>query len=140
MSEKKYQDEDLLRELYWEDDLSHSEIAEELGCSRQLITHYFREYGIESRDKSEAVKKGKENRFEWDDEEKFRELYWDEGLSQQEVADELGISRETVKRRFKKYDIDTRSLKEAHRVNGNMGVSHRFDSTGYERIDVWMVR
>jgi IS30 family transposase len=42
----------------------------------------------------------------------LRAKYWDEGKSQVEIAEELGVSRVTVFRWMKKHDIETRSYSE----------------------------
>ncbi|MDF9748384.1 HNH endonuclease signature motif containing protein [Natrinema salsiterrestre] len=49
----------------------------------------------------------------WHDEETLRELYYDEGLSTDEIGKELGCAGRTVRDWFDKLDIDTRSQAEA---------------------------
>lgn len=44
-----------------------------------------------------------------DDPALLKELYWGENLYQHEIADRLGVSERQVRRRFNKYDIDTRN-------------------------------
>ena len=47
-----------LRELYWEEDLSHAEIAELKGCTYQSVVSAMRTRSIPSRSISEAIKLG----------------------------------------------------------------------------------
>jgi len=44
----------------------------------------------------------------WEDEEKLRRLYRNEGLSCNEVGQRLGCSRSTIQRKLEKYDIEKR--------------------------------
>jgi len=45
----------------------------------------------------------------WRDEETLRELYFEEGMTQQEIADELDCGGPTVSQWFQRHDIETRS-------------------------------
>jgi len=46
----------------------------------------------------------------YDDPEKIRELYHGRGMSQTEVADELGCSKPTIRKRMKKFGIEIRDV------------------------------
>jgi hypothetical protein len=44
----------------------------------------------------------------WHDKDTLAEMYWDEEMSHQEIADEFGVSRAAIQKRFRRYDIETR--------------------------------
>lgn len=52
----------------------------------------------------------------WKDEDRLRELYWDGGLSQTDLADRFGVSQRTIQYWMDKFGIETRSPGEALRV------------------------
>lgn len=144
-----WRDEQLLRELYIERELSQREIATELGCSRKTVGNWLDRFGI-NRERpwrnperlSELRQQGLSlseigerlgtcqsnisrwmREFDldtsrlssdepWHDEERLRELYWEEELDMQEIAEELGCSRITVQEWMDKLDIETRSVIE----------------------------
>lgn len=52
----------------------------------------------------------------WRDESRLYDLYWEDGLDQGEIADELGCSRSTVKKWFNKHGLETRTQSEVVRL------------------------
>lgn len=56
----------------------------------------------------------------WRDEETLRRLYWDEGLSMQQIADKLGCTNQTITYWMKRHDIDRRDIWEAHIADDNI--------------------
>ena len=75
--------EHLVYRLYFDEEKTQREIAKELGIERQRIISIFREKGWESRPAAPR-------REEANPDEVYR-LYFQEGLSQREVAEELGL-------------------------------------------------
>ena len=55
--------------------------------------------------------------------EKLRQLYWGEELSQRQIADHLGMSNSKLLYKFRKHDIETRSVGEGKRLQHKTGVS-----------------
>lgn len=91
--------EDRLRELYWDQKLSQSEIGDELGYEQTTIGNWLREYGIETRSPSEYVEPPVSK-------EKLTELYVEEGLGSRTIAEKLDIGRNTVQRWRDRFGID----------------------------------
>lgn len=50
-----YKDEDLMRRLYLQNEMSQAEIAERLGCANSTVSNWLDEHGIEKRSRSEAA-------------------------------------------------------------------------------------
>lgn len=51
-----YKSPRILREMYWDDEMSQGEIAEELGCSQSAVRDWMGKHGIRTRRLSEAQK------------------------------------------------------------------------------------
>lgn len=60
MSDKKYKDEDLLKRLYWNEEMSIYDIADKLNVSYKTIYNYMEKFEIKRRSLSEA-QEGKKN-------------------------------------------------------------------------------
>jgi IS30 family transposase len=60
---KPWRDEEKLRELYHEKEYSQYEIAEELGCGQNTVKKAMQRHGIETRGRSEAIKKAKQKKY-----------------------------------------------------------------------------
>ncbi|MFX1367437.1 MAG: sigma factor-like helix-turn-helix DNA-binding protein [Promethearchaeota archaeon] len=104
-SEAKEADEtrENIHRMYFEEGMTHSEIAEELGYkSTKPIQRVFREEGWKAR-------AGKAT----DIEEDVRRLYFHEGLSQREVTEELGLkSVKAIRRVFEEQGWETRPKRD----------------------------
>jgi len=118
MGEHPWHDENVLRELYFEEGLNQYEIADRLGCKQVTIAKWFKKHEIDTG--WEAVEKLR-------DEQWLREKYLEEGLSQYEIADILDCGQMSVSRWCKKYGIETR------KANFEKHGSHHFID-GYERF------
>jgi transposase len=104
-----YRDEDWLREKYHEEELSKQVIADHCGVTESTIQHWMNKFGIEARDLSDAQRARNERRDEpYMDEERLRELYWERGLTQREMADRLDCSQLAVQNWMNHYDIQLR--------------------------------
>jgi len=51
-----WRDEERLRRMYWEEEMSSQDIADELGCSYGAVLRWMDKYGIPRRDRIEASK------------------------------------------------------------------------------------
>lgn len=105
MSEKPLCDQDQLRKLYHEECLSKSEIAEKLGVSTTTVHRRMETYGIDSRSPWEA------RRIDID-ESTLIELYVEQEMGLEEVAEELEVSPSTVRKRMVEYGIERRDVGE----------------------------
>jgi transposase-like protein len=101
---KPWQDEDTLRRLYHDQELSQSEIAEELGTEQGTVSWWMDKLGIETRDTWDHHH---DDRL-WRDEERMRALYIDERMTAHEIADEFGCSSKTVLNWLNRHGIETR--------------------------------
>lgn len=91
---REYHDEQLLRELYVEQGLSSMDIAERFDVSDTTIRENLKRYGVKVRSTQEShrIKAPKELR----NADKLRELYHNEGLTNAEIANRLGVTDSTV--------------------------------------------
>ena len=89
-----------LQRMYWDENMSQSEIGKAIGVSNVSISNWMKEYGIYIRTYSEARSIGilKED---------LERMYCDEQMTQEEIAKEIGVSTGTVSSRMQKYGIDT---------------------------------
>ena len=72
----------------------------------------------------------------WQSEAVLRELYWEDELTQQEIADELGYGHRTVRRWMDRLNIDLRSRSERRRLDhSKQPASFSLGSYGHERWD-----
>lgn len=86
-----WRDEDLLKQLYVEQELTQQQIAAKLGCNRRTIHNWMQEFGIESREQGPANPTEPHQKREV-----LERLYVEQGLSMGEVGDRLGVSRSTI--------------------------------------------
>ena len=93
---------DEIYRLYFNEELTQSDVAERLGISKSTIGRVFRINGWTARHKP--------SRREIDGCEAHK-LYFDEGLTQKEVAEKLGVSKSTASRAFQFYGWNTRIIK-----------------------------
>lgn len=71
----------------------------------------------------------------WKDQETLEELYWNEGLSQREIGNELGTSQGTISYWFDKFDIEQRDFAEACKGNNRVErCSFTIDEGGHEKV------
>lgn len=122
-----YRDEDQLRRLYKEEGLSKHDIAERCGVAESTVQYWMDRFGIESRDYSAAQIQRRENQgAPFHDEDTLRELYWEDGLTQREIAEELDCGFLTVQRWMDRFDIKVRH-------GGAHGKSYETDRGEYVR-------
>lgn len=97
-----YKDEETMRELYVDKQMSITDIAERFDVGSTTIEQWLNKHGIERRDTG-----GKPDDAPYKDPEILRELYIDEGLTRAEIADELDCSMGDVRYHIEKHDIIT---------------------------------
>lgn len=89
--ERPWQDEETLRELYVDKDLSAAEVATRLGCAKSTVCKWLNRHGFET------PEGGKPTEIEeLTDESAMREMYEDMQLNSPAIADRLGTSTRTV--------------------------------------------
>lgn len=96
--------EEKLRELYVDEELSGHEIAEKIDVAPTNVYQRLDSYGIERRSRSEA--QGGPDFTE----EELRELYHEEDLYATEIAERVGIDHSCVIRWLQRYDIDLKDI------------------------------
>lgn len=100
-----WRDEDTMRELYLDEQLSTYDIASELDCSPSTVRKWLQRHGIELRQNAG----GPSGVSELHDENTLRELYVDDELSSTQIATRLGCDGSTVRKWLAKHDIERRS-------------------------------
>lgn len=98
-----YRDEEWLREKYWDDGLSSAEIGQLCDVGQQTISRWLRRNDIETRSSG-----GLPRDLPYKDPDWLREQYLDEGMSQTDIADECGVTLDTIQRWMGKFDIEAR--------------------------------
>lgn len=89
-----------MRELYVEQHLSSIDIAEELGCEKSTVLRWLDRHGIDTRERNSE-------KHPWHDEQRLREMYFEQEMDQYEIADALGCDQVTIAKWFQKHDIET---------------------------------
>jgi transposase len=92
-----------LRERYVERGMSVRDIADEEGVSVGTVQYWLDKHAVDTRGPL-----GTDDEAPWRDEETLRSLYVKEGLSQEEVADELGCSARTVRKWQRRRGVEIR--------------------------------
>ena len=117
--ERPWTDEDCLRELYWEQEMSQPEIARELNCSKQTIERWFRKFDIETRSQENAQKLNQKSghdycnkeEHQWQNEDVLYEMYVEKSMGAPKIANELETRTDTIYRWLEKHGIETRDKK-----------------------------
>ncbi len=101
----KYRDEEWLREKYWEDGLSISDIAEECDALESTIWKWMRRFNIERREGNSAhIDEDAKHR----DEEWLRKKYCDEYMSVPRIAEVCEVDADTIYKWMKRFGIERR--------------------------------
>jgi 5-methylcytosine-specific restriction endonuclease McrA len=113
---KPWQNEETLRELYHGEGLTQPQIAEALGCSARIVSKWMDRHDIEvtCADSISRSKLGPAYDI-LSDREQMEQLYWRERKSLAEIADEIGVSPNTVKSWLQKHGLGNRTNAEATR-------------------------
>lgn len=110
-----WRDRTKLEKLYVEQTMSAVEIAEEFDCKKSTILYWMRKFGIERRSTSESleippVKKAR-----------LEELYFEDDLTQDDIAEEVGCSVPTVCRWMAQYGIQPGAVSGSDHPDWNGG-------------------
>jgi DNA-binding CsgD family transcriptional regulator len=97
-----WRNEALLRQKYWEEGKSLSEVADEFSCSIQTVKNWLDKFGLGTRSGPGAEDADYRN------EETLKELYIDKQHSTNEIADILDCSKQTVQKYMDSHGIETR--------------------------------
>lgn len=100
-----WRDKETFRRLWFNDQLTIDEIADEFGCSTWTINTWRKEHGLEGR---------REKFGKWKDKERLEKLYWGERLSTNEIAERVGCTQPTVSRWLREFDIPRRNVEQKH--------------------------
>jgi len=107
-----YRDAGWLRELYWAQGKSPSEMAKVAKCSAATILDWMERLDVPRRTNAEANRQRDAQRACYRDRAWLYEMYWKEGKSTCEMAETAGCSDATIWRWMKKLNIPTRSHKD----------------------------
>ena len=113
---KLYQDEQWLREQYWEKKLNATQIAQICGVSRRTVSRWMNGFGIPHRPRGEAVSISRRREACYRDKEWLYEKYWGEQLSSPQMARLANTDADTILRWMKKYGIQKRSISEGVKI------------------------
>lgn len=102
--DRPWHDEETLRELYHDQNLSMREVASELGCERQSVEKWIHHHDIETRSPNP------ETPDQLKDEQKLRTLYHSKEMSTYAIADQLDCAPSTVHDWLKRHFIETRTV------------------------------
>src|SRR5688572_7224894 len=105
--------EDVLRKLYLEEQLTQKEIGERFGCDQSMISWYLKKYKIQTRGAFGSNKPVQTEDYEIDI-EVLKQLYFEEKLTQGEIAERLGCTKAAIQRRMYKHNIQSRSGSQAN--------------------------
>lgn len=103
-------DKKWLKEQYIEEEKSMHQIADECNVEHSTVKNYIHKFGIQTRDGGTDMSDGDIERL--NDRGEIERLYWDEELSMQEIANELGVYMKTVHRKMQKFSIPRRDYDE----------------------------
>lgn len=121
-----WRDADRLRELYWNKEHSIHEIADRWDTHGNIIHRWMRRHDIPRRqfDRSER---------EFYDKELLERLYWDEGLSQRQIAERFGETQVAVSDVMIELGVNTRGFAEGGWVAKRVNRAYfRTNRDGYE--------
>lgn len=117
-----------LEELYWEKDMSLQEISDRYDTGAPTVYRWMDRRDIPRRP-------GPQTDHPYHDEDVLRELYFDEGMSQMDIADTFEVDPQTIRYWFDNHDIERPPIgvagQEARRVPR---ATYYTTKSGYERV------
>lgn len=119
---ERYKDAEFLRTQYWKHDKSLSDIGDMCDVKGGTILYWMKKNDVE-REVPDQDKGSK-----WKDADRLERLYWDEGLTLEEMATRFGCSESTVVNWMKRYGI------ERHKTPDQQPPNHRWTRDGYEQV------
>jgi uncharacterized protein YjcR len=103
-TEQPWHDEETLRELYVESEMTMDEVASELGCGRQAIEVWIHRHDIETRSYNPETPEALQ------DESELRSMYLSDGMSTDAIAEQLDCAPSTVHGWLHGHGIETRTV------------------------------
>lgn len=100
-----WQQRKVLKKLYTDQQLSQSEIADKLGCTRSTVARWLRKHDIGTRERADPNAQGD---TPWRNEETLRRLYVSKGMSLEAIGEKLGCHGTTVARWLRNHEIEVR--------------------------------
>jgi len=97
-----YRDAEWLQEAYHENGMTQKEIADLCDIHVSTVVDWMEKHGIETRN-------GPTTEGQYQDEAWLREMYYEKGLNQYEIAERCDVSHATINRWMKKHGIDARN-------------------------------
>jgi transposase len=110
---------ELLFQKYHIENKSMTEVAQDLGYSRQHVYRTMKKFGLESRSVSDANSGSGNSQYKegpWRDPEVLNELI-QKNMTTREMAEELGISHSTLARSLRKLGLKTKRKKAYTRLS-----------------------
>jgi uncharacterized protein YjcR len=104
--EQPWQEEEILREEYVENNNGYRVLSDAWGCSQSTIQKWVEKFGFEKNDPTDYIDEP------WHDEDTLREMYHEQQMTQQEIADELGCSTGSINTWMKRHGIEARTTGE----------------------------
>ena len=127
MTDRQYRDETWLREKYYDEQMTMSEMADECGVSRPTIADWMDKYGLDRRDNSAAQRvSGDHTDREW-----LAEQYHVNERTLADIADECDVDKVTIMNWMERHGIPRRDA--THHKHVEPAAFRTLDS-GYERI------
>jgi transposase len=93
-----WKDESWLREKYVDEGKSLREVAEMADCSSRTVKEWLDEFGIPTRPTAEPT--GPHADREW-----LKEHYWEQGMTRAQLAEEAGVSINTIAYWLERQDL-----------------------------------
>lgn len=97
-----YKNKDVLTKLYWIEDKTIEEIGDLFDVSRSTISYWMGKFAV-------PVANGDYENQVYHDENLLRELYHEESLSAQKIANRAGVSKNTIYNWLEEHDIERRT-------------------------------
>lgn len=117
MGESAHRDERVLADLYWGEQMTQREIADELGCAHKTVDRWLRKHGIETRNATEITSPSAEE---------LEMRIWQDDQTQEGIAEDYGVSQTTVWRWIRDKGVPTRGVGK-----GKSEAPFEFGSNGY---------
>lgn len=112
--DQRLTDPDWLREQYVEQEMTHTDIAEECGCSFATVYRWLNEHDIEKVGNLRKVPDRRLTDADW-----LHGRYVDRRRSMADIAEECGCSREPVRNWLIKHGIETRDPSDWSGLTGS---------------------
>jgi len=121
-ADKPWNNADLLRKLYWDEELNLKEIGVQVGCCAEIVNKWMKRYGIPRRTTKEcaliAVKRGRYDKLKTTatlrlNEDQIRTMYLDEKLSIPQIAKIFDSTTGSLYHFMLQRCIPTRTWKQA---------------------------